>query len=345
MKIGIVSSTVPHINGGYRMFVDQLAPALERAGHKVEKIWLPFSGDPKTMFAEMVGFRMMNLENICDMVICCRPPAHVIQHSRKVVWFIHHERIFYDLWDSDYNHIPRTPHWHSFRKHLMQADKNALKEAHMVFSNSKVVADRLLYFNDVKAEVLYPPLGTTEGFSSDVYGPELLFVCRIEHHKRQHLALEAMSLTQTPVRLRIAGAGQNPDYLRSLNAFVTKYGLEDRVTIDSRWISDGEKRHLLSQALGAVYVPLDEDSYGYPTLEAAQACRPIVSVTDAGGVGEFVENGRSGFLTEPEPAALAVAFDRLWSDRALAEKLGVGARERIDALLINWDHVVARLTA
>ena len=165
MKIGIVSSTVPHINGGYRMFVDQLAPALERAGHKVEKIWLPFSGDPNTMFAEMVGFRMMDLEHVCDMVICCRPPAHVIRHPRKIIWFIHHERIFYDLWDSEYNHIPRTPYWHSFRKNLMQADRNSLLEAHAVFSNSKVVADRLLKFNDVTAEILYPPLADAQNFS------------------------------------------------------------------------------------------------------------------------------------------------------------------------------------
>ena len=152
-------------------------------------------------------------------------------------------------------------------------------------------------------------------------------------------------MTHTPVRLRIAGMSQDAGYLASLNALVIKHGLQDRVTIDSRWISEGEKRHLLSQALGAVYVPLDEDSYGYPTLEAAHASRPVISVIDAGGVGEFVESGRSGLLTETEPAALADAFDRLWSDRALAKALGEGARQRIDTLRINWDHVVERLTA
>ncbi|BAI97857.1 glycosyltransferase family 4 protein [Sphingobium indicum] len=345
MKIGIVSSTVPHINGGYRMFVDQLAPELEKAGHKVEKIWLPFSGDPTTMFEEMIGFRMMNLENICDMVICCRPPAHVIKHSRKVVWFIHHERIFYDLWDSEYNNFPRTPYWNSFRKNLMNADGNALDEAYKVFSNSKVVSDRLKNFNGIESEVLYPPLSREKNFVSHNYGSELLFVCRIEHHKRQHLALEAMAQTHTPVRLRIAGAASNSEYLASLHGLVRSYGLQDRVTIDGRWISEGEKRHLLSHALGVVYAPLDEDSYGYPTLEGAQACRPIISVMDSGGVREFVEDGKSGYLTTPEPVAIAAAFDRLWSDRTLAETLGRGARERIDALRINWDHVVARLTA
>ena len=60
---------VPHIDGGYRMFVNQLVPELERAGHVVEVVWLPFSSDPKTMLSEMLGFRMMNLDDIFDLVL------------------------------------------------------------------------------------------------------------------------------------------------------------------------------------------------------------------------------------------------------------------------------------
>lgn len=345
MKIGIISSVVPHVDGGYRMFVTQLVPALERAGHSVEMVWLPFSGDPNTMFAEMVGFRMMNLDQIFDLVICCRPPAHIVKHRRKVVWFIHHERIFYDLWDSRYNPLPKSAYWNSFRAQLMRADTNCLGEAHRVLSNSQVVADRLKAFNDVEAEVLYPPLAIDAAFESHAYGSELAFICRIEDHKRQHLAVKAMSLTKTPVRLRIAGKSMNPAYVASLNALLEQHGLQDRVTIDHRWISEGEKRHLLSTALGVVYIPIDEDSYGYPTLEAASAERPVITVQDAGGVGEFVNDGVSGLVTEPAPEALAAAFDRLWSDRKLATKLGKGARRRMDTLSISWDHVVERLTA
>lgn len=297
------------------------------------------------MLAEMVGFRMMDLENICDMVICCRPPAHVIKHSRKVLWFIHHERIFYDLWDSEYNPIPKTDYWKSFRNALFEMDTLAITEARFVYTNSKVVSDRLKLYNGIDAEVLYPPIDESTAIVSQAYGSELLFVCRIEHHKRQHLALEAMAHTETPVRLRVAGTTQDVKYLDSLHAIVKRGGLEDRVTIDARWISDGEKHHLLSHALAAVYVPVDEDSYGYPTLEAAHASRAVVSVTDAGGVGEFVVNGQCGLLTAPDSRALARAFDRLWADRELAAALGGAAKARIKEMDISWDNVVARLTA
>ncbi|MET3837878.1 glycosyltransferase involved in cell wall biosynthesis [Brevundimonas sp. UYEF29] len=345
MKIGIVSSTVPHVKGGYRNFVDQLEPHLIESGHQVERIWMPFTGNPKTIIAEMATFRAMDLSRVCDMVICARPPAHVIRHPRKVLWFIHHERIFYDLWDSDYNTLNKTAYWSSVRENIFQADTLALKEAHAVFSNSAIVAARLKKFNGVEAEVLYPPVDIAVTGPAMGYGGELLFVCRIEHHKRQHLAIEAIAHTKTPVRLRIAGESQNAQYLASLHELVRFHGLQNKITIDSRWISEGEKGSLLSQALAAVYIPVDEDSYGYPPLEAAHYRRATVTVQDAGGVGELVVDGLSGLMAKADPQAVGAAFDRLWLDRKLAKALGQGAHKRIAEMNINWRHVVSRLTA
>lgn len=345
MRIGIVSSTVAHVNGGYRLFVDQLEPYLVEAGHRVERIYLPFSGQADSMFAEATAYRMLDLSASCDRIVCCRPPAHMLKHPCKVVWFIHHERMFYDLWDTRYNTLPKNDYWSAFRSQLIASDTVALKEARYLFSNSEVVAQRLRKFNGLTAEVLYPPLAQPERFESRDHNSELLFVCRIEHHKRQHLAIEAMAATKTPVRLRIAGATQDSHYLESLHRIIRKYNLEDRVTIMSGWISEGEKSHLLSHALAVVYIPFDEDSYGYPTLEGAHSCRPIITASDAGGVCEFVVDGVNGIVAEPEPQALADAFDSLWADRSKVRRMGTSALDRLVALNINWQNVVARLTA
>lgn len=344
MKIGLVSSAVPHIQGGARMFVDQLAPHLEAAGHRVERIYLPFTSDRETLLSEIASFRMMDLESACDMIICSRTPAHVVKHPNKVLWFIHHERVFYDLWDSGHSPIPQTAYWENVRDVLIEADTRALKEARAIFTNSAVVSERLRKYNGLNSEVLYPPITNPERFQCGDYGPEILFVCRLESHKRQHLAIEAMAHTKTPVRLRIAGASGS-DYASRLRKLVAEHGLEDRVSIDNRWISEGEKIYLLSTALACVYIPLDEDSYGYPTLEAAHARRAMVTVADAGGVREFVEDGVNGLVTEPSPEELARAFDLLWRDRKLAAKLGAAAERQVSKLNIGWDHVVARLTA
>jgi glycosyltransferase involved in cell wall biosynthesis len=124
---------------------------------------------------------------------------------------------------------------------------------------------------------------------------------------------------------------------------IAQHELSARVTIEHRWISEEEKSDRLASSLAAAYIPFDEDSYGYPTLEAAHAKRCTVTVSDSGGVSEFVEQARNGLIVDPYPEALADAFDRLYRDRNVAKKMGEAAEARVQELGINWDAVIARL--
>jgi glycosyltransferase involved in cell wall biosynthesis len=345
VKIGLVSSAMPLVQGGGRFIADWLAPKLIEAGHQVETIWIPQIDDPTTLFQQMLAFRLMDLNDSFDRVITFRPPAHVIQHHTKIVWFIHHIRQFYDLWETDYNPLPRTAYWDAYRSNLAAADTKALGVARKVFTNSGIVQGRLKTFNGVDAEVLYPPVLAPERFFSEIWGGEVAFICRVEHHKRQHLAIEAMKHTKTPVRLRISGRSSSAEYADSLRKLIAMNDLEDRVTLDLRWISEGEKASLLSTALAAIYVPLDEDSYGYPTIEAALSRKATITVSDSGGVPEFITDGVSGLIAEADPIAIAHAFDQLWANRALAQELGCNAHQRLAELNIHWEHVIERLTS
>jgi SAM-dependent methyltransferase len=96
-------------------------------------------------------------------------------------------------------------------------------------------------------------------------------------------------------------------------------------------------------ARAVVFVPIDED-YGYITLEAMLAARPVITATDAGGPLEFVRDGAEGIVAEPEPGALAAAFDRVMEDRAGAERMGQVGLARYRAEGISWRSVVERLT-
>ena len=345
MKIGLVSSAVPLVRGGYRLIVEWLAEELRRRGHEAEIIYLPTADGHDSVLNEMAALRAMRFSDVFDRVITFRPPAHVIQHPRKVAWFIHHLRVYYDLWDSPYRPFPDTAQYRALRATLIEADTAALKDAHKVFSNSRVVAGRLAQYNGVEAEVLYPPVLAPERFKAGEYGDEIVCVCRMEHHKRQHLLVEALGLTKTPVRLRLCGPSFDPGYAASLAAIAATRGVQNRIVFDHRWIEEEEKIALLETALAVAYVPLDEDSYGYPTLEAAHARRCTLTVTDAGGVLEFVVAGVNGLVVEPEPAALAAAFDRLHADRSFAKRLGEGAFQRITELNVSWDSVVEKLLA
>ncbi len=152
-----------------------------------------------------------------------------------------------------------------------------------------------------------------------------------------------MRHVRSGVRLRLCGVASAASYLAELRTLAASLGR--RVTIESRWITEEEKAAALSSSLAAAYVPYDEDSYGYPTVEAAHARRATVTVADAGGVAEFVRDGVNGLVVAPEPEAIADAFDRLFLDRTLAASLGAAAEAMIAERGIAWDQVIARLLA
>jgi len=97
---------------------------------------------------------------------------------------------------------------------------------------------------------------------------------------------------------------------------------------------------LYAGALGVFYAPYDED-YGYVTLEAFLAHKPVVTARDSGGPLEFVLDGENGLVCDPEPDALADAFSRLATDRARAAVLGEAGFER--ARRVTWDGVIETL--
>jgi glycosyltransferase involved in cell wall biosynthesis len=342
VKIGLVSSVAPHVLGGGRFIVEWLAPVLREHGHEVEIIYLPFEGGRTTLFDEMLAYRLVDLSETCDQIITFRPPSHLVPHARKVCWFIHHLRGWYDLWETRYRAAPDTPYWRATREALMHADRTSLAEAQRLFVNSRVVGRRVKEFNGLDSELLYPPVRAPERFRHEGYGDEIVCICRFEPHKRQHLLVEAMRHTRTPVRLRLCGAPT--PYVADLESRAARIP-SGKLAIDARWISEEEKVECLAAALGVAYLPIDEDSYGYPTLEGAHALKPSVVAVDGGGVTEFVRDGQEGLVVEPTPEAIAAALDRLWSDRRLAGRMGEAARARVEELGINWQSVVAKLVA
>ena len=57
-------------------------------------------------------------------------------------------------------------------------------------------------------------------------------------------------------------------------------------------------------------------------LEEFLAHKPVVTTKDAGGPIEFVENGVTGLVVDPEPEALGGAIARLADDHRLARSFG-----------------------
>ena len=158
MKIGLISTALPLVQGGGRFIGDWLHQKLLEHGHLSEIIYIPYTDELEHILPQMASIRLMKLDDYFERVITIRPPAHMVQHPRKVVWFIHHLRVFYDLWQTPYCPVPDNASGRSMRAAIMAADNVALGEAQKVFTNSRIVSERLRRFNNLDSEVLYPPV-------------------------------------------------------------------------------------------------------------------------------------------------------------------------------------------
>jgi glycosyltransferase involved in cell wall biosynthesis len=345
MKIIIATTFEPFVSGGDAVLADSLETTLRRVGHDVEVLRFPFQPCAAEMLDQMLALRLFDMSHAGDRLIAIRTPSYLLRHPHKILWFIHHHRGAYDFWGTAYGDLPDTPDGRRLRDSIRHADDMAFAEARAIFTNSRVVSERLRTFNGVASEVLYPPLLDAERFICREYGDSLVYVSRLAPHKRQHLAIEALAHTRTPVRLVVAGPANDPAYLAGLETLASRETVHDRVRLIAGWISEEFKQELLSTALGALYLPFDEDSYGYATLEAQQASKPVITTIDSGGALELIASGKNGLVTKPEPKAIAAAMDRLYENRKLAIRLGGQGPARIAELGITWDNVVRNLLA
>lgn len=344
MRIAIVSTTVPTIAGGGSLIVSWTAEALRQAGHQVEEFMIPFPTSLRTTMPAMVGLRAMPFGEEVDRLVAIRWPAHLIAHPNKATWFIHHYRPLFDLWDTEYRPVRDDAEGRAYREALREMDNRGLRESADVFANSDTVRRRLAEYNEVQATTLFPPLGgDVSRFRTDGYGDTIVYASRVTPIKRQLLAVQAMRHVTTPVRLVIAGRADPEWYGREIEATIKEYDLQDRVELRLGWLPEAEKVDLLASCLAVAYLPLDEDSYGYPALEASHSAKAVVTLSDAGGALEFVRHGIEGLVSDPRPEALAAAFDQLYEDRQGAQRMGEASAARRGGLDINWENVVRRL--
>lgn len=344
MRVIIAAPIVPNVTGGARQIVRWTAAEIRARGHEVEELWLPFPTDFPNIMPALIGMRATPVASSCDRLITIGWPSHILRHPNKVTWFIHHYRRLFDLWDTPHRAFPDNAETRSYRAALKRVDALGLGECQAIFTNSKIMSDRLLEFNGISSEVLYPPLGgDLFGFGVKEYGDFIFYPSRVTPIKRQLLAVEAMQYTNTPVKLVIAGKPEAKWYEDELRATVAKHHLETKVDLRLGWLAQDTKEDLLSKCLAVAYLPTDEDSYGYISLEASLSHKAIITTTDSGGVPEFVRNGVEGFILSPTPQKLAEVFDKLYLDRKLAEQMGAASFKRRAELHISADNVVQKL--
>lgn len=347
MRVLIATVQVPFVRGGAETHAEGLRDALRAEGHEAEIIAIPFKWyPPERILEHILACRLLDLTESAgvpvDRVIGLKFPAYLVPHPNKVLWILHQHRTAYELWDhplgGDIIQFPNGPH---IRAAIRQADRQLIPQAKAVFTNSMNVSRRLKKYCSIDSTPLYHPPRDAEQFYCMEAEDYLYAPGRLWPIKRQVLVLEALVHTREHVRVRFSGTADNPAYAEELKHHAHQLSVHHRVAWLGQ-VSEEEKRRQYAQALGVIFPPLDED-YGYVTLEAMLASKPVITCRDSGGPLEFVLDKETGLVVEPTPMAVADAMDFLWRNRKEAKSWGEAGRVHYERLNITWPKVVHAL--
>jgi glycosyltransferase involved in cell wall biosynthesis len=378
MKIGIVApSSVPFIKGGAENLHESLRVYLDgETAHDADLVALPSpEADFWSLMASYRAFSELDVSRF-DLVISTKYPAWMIDHPRHVCYMLHRLRGVYDTYRSfglpvevgqdlplalrELHSQMRKPiadrrSLSAFFDQVQSLRGNADCESYLALPSpmtrqiihyldefglrpgnverhaaiSSTVAKRADYFpSGVPVQVIHPPSGL-QGLRAG--NSEYVFTAsRLDAPKRIDLIIEAFGQVPGDVKLKIAGIGPEEARLRQLAA------TDDRVEflgyVDSAKLAD-----LYADSLAVVFTPREED-LGYITIEAMLSSKPVLTVSDAGGPLEFVQDGRNGFISEPYAECLALPIGELMGNQPLAKAMGAQAAK--DVAGISWAQVV-----
>ena len=345
MKVLVLNTMVPFLRGGAEALAEQLVRRLNATqGVQAELLRIPFKREPaERLIDEILICRSMRLSGT-DVMIGLTFPAYLVPHNCKRLWLLHQYRQAYDLWDAGQSNIPNTPRGRDIRKAVIEADNRCFRDCEKILA-TRLVAHRLLHYNSFDSEIMMAPLNDPELFVGGDYGSYVFCGGRINAGKRQHLLVEAMRFTRSNVKLVVAGPADTPADAARLLDSVERYDLGNRVYLDLGFLPRERIAKYVNEALACAYLPGDEDSVGDVTMEAFSAAKPVLTVSDSGGLLDIVRDGDTGLVVEPDPERLAAAIDRLANNRNATIEMGKEGRVRWSGMNVTWPATIERLLA
>ncbi|MBI4617798.1 MAG: glycosyltransferase [Planctomycetes bacterium] len=184
---------------------------------------------------------------------------------------------------------------------------------------SRTVADRVKKFWGRDAQVLHPPVDTSNFRPEGAPGEHYLVVSRLRDYKRIDLAVQAFTRAGLP--LRVVGDGEDRRRLERMAGptveFVGRVGEEDLVR---------EYR-----SCRALVLPGEED-FGLAPLEAQACGRPVLAYAAGGALETVIPEGPSDtptgcFFREPTVGSLLEGLARIGRTRFDPERIRAHALE------------------
>lgn len=326
----LAASAGPGAVGGAERFYEGLLQGLLSIGCVAEVVSIP--AQEPDFDAIVANYRRCQLMDLgaFDVLISTKAPTYAVRHPRHVLYLVHTIRVFDDMFDASFE--PVTPVHRAQRATIHALDTEALGGIKACFAIGHEVADRLLRWRGMQAQVLHPALAI-EGLRGGEQGDYFFLPGRLHPWKRVDLVIKAVLSSSLPLKLVIAGTGEAEASLRQIA------GGDPRIQFLGRVADDDLKRHY-AQCLAVAFTPQRED-FGYITLEAFASGKPVVTCTDSGEPTRLVRNGVNGLVVQPHADSVRAALERIFLQRQEAARLGRNGQAFANDL--SWSKIAGQL--
>ena len=343
MRIAVITSDVPFVEGGHLTIARCLKHALEETGHEADIILTPQNRFGRQFRAYAANsFTDVGEDGLgrkIDQIISFRFPSFAVRHPVHISWLNHRLREYYDLWEMLHSQLGwkgrikesiRRKMIHSLDAYLLK--HNVTK----VFAQSETIQARLKKWGNIPSEVLYPP-PPQRNYYTESYENFIFAVSRLNRLKRLDLLVDAFRFVKNK-DLKGFIIGEGPE-MKALKNRIHEYGLGNRVILLGR-TNESTVMDYYARSRAVYFAPLRED-YGFVTGEAFACRKSVITTVDSGGPAELVRDGVSGFIVPPDAEMLGAKLDILAEDRAKAEDMGRSGFEFISN--ITWENTVDQL--
>ena len=237
---------------------------------------------------------------------------------------------------------------HTFHGHLLHGYFAGWK-VRLVIAIEKVLATKTDYLiavgNTVKNDLIAAGIGQASQYSVFYPGlPAPHVASKAALRKELELGADDLYCTFVGRLTQI----KRPDRLLDVIAAIVNRGVEMRFLIAGEGeLFESSKARAAAEKLPVTFLgwrsDIDElfaasdiailtsDNEGIPLtlIQAAQAGLPIIA-PNVGSIADIVVNDKTGFLTSPQPGAMASALSALAGDKGLREKLGAAGKVHAD---------------
>lgn len=165
----------------------------------------------------------------------------------------------------------------------------------------------------------------------------ILFAGRLSPEKGLDIFIDILALVKTDFRCVIIGDGPS-HYVSMLRERVRDRGLDNNVEFLG-WVDNKNLGKYYEEAAFLVVPSVWPEPFGIVGIEAMSHSRPVISF-DVGGIPEWLEDYKTGFLVERNnKKEFAGKMELLLRDKALRNELGRNAYERASEIFNKPRHV------